>query len=48
MPTGQFYRINVDNQFPYRIYAGQQDNTSVAITSRELGAGGITTAGWTS
>jgi photosystem II stability/assembly factor-like uncharacterized protein len=22
MPTAQFYRINVDNQFPYRIYAG--------------------------
>ena len=29
MPTAQFYRINVDNQFPYRIYGGQQDNTSV-------------------
>ncbi len=36
-PTAQFYRINVDNQFPYRIYAGQQDNTSVVIASRELG-----------
>src|SRR3954465_15034362 len=39
MPTAQFYRINVDNQFPYRIYAGQQDNTSVSIASRELGNG---------
>ncbi len=48
MPTAQFYRINVDNQFPYRIYGGQQDNTSVSIASRELGAGGITTASWTS
>ena len=47
LPTAQFYRINVDNQFPYRIYAGQQDNSSVSITSRELGSGGITTAGWT-
>ncbi len=47
MPTGQFYRINVDNQFPYRIYAGQQDNTSVSIASRELGSGGITPASWT-
>lgn len=46
MPTGQFYRINVDNQFPYRIYGGQQDNTSVSIASRELGSGGITTASW--
>jgi photosystem II stability/assembly factor-like uncharacterized protein len=47
MPTAQFYRINVDNQFPYRIYGGQQDNTSVSIASRELGGGGITTASWT-
>ncbi len=46
MPTGQFYRINVDNQFPYRIYGGQQDNTSVSIASREFG-GGITPASWT-
>jgi photosystem II stability/assembly factor-like uncharacterized protein len=45
-PTGQFYRINTDNRFPYRIYAGQQDNTSVAIASRELGSGGITPASW--
>jgi photosystem II stability/assembly factor-like uncharacterized protein len=48
MPTGQFYRINVDNRFPYRIYGGQQDNSSVAIASRELGSGGITTASWES
>jgi photosystem II stability/assembly factor-like uncharacterized protein len=46
MPTAQFYRINVDNQFPYRIYGGQQDNTSVSIASRELGSGGINTASW--
>ena len=46
MPTAQFYRINVDNHFPYRIYGGQQDNTSVAIAARELGSGGITTASW--
>jgi photosystem II stability/assembly factor-like uncharacterized protein len=48
MPTAQFYRINVDNNFPYRIYAGQQDNSSVVISSRELGSGGITTSSWTS
>ena len=45
-PTGQFYRINVDNQFPYRIYAAQQDNSSVMIASRDLAGGGITTASW--
>lgn len=46
MPTGQFYRINVDNQFPYNIYGGQQDNTSVSIASRELGAYGISNKSW--
>ncbi|MBK8518567.1 MAG: glycosyl hydrolase [Saprospiraceae bacterium] len=48
MPTGQLYRINVDNQFPYRIYAGQQDNSSLIISSRQLGSGGITADSWTS
>jgi len=38
----------VDNQFPYRIYAAQQDNSSVVIASRELASGGITTDSWTS
>lgn len=33
-PTGQFYCLHVDNRFPYWLYAGQQDNGSVAITSR--------------
>ena len=48
MPTGQFYRINVDNQFPYNIYGGQQDNTSVKIASRELNSNSIGSASWTS
>ena len=25
-PTSEFYRLTVDNQFPFRMYAGQQDN----------------------
>jgi photosystem II stability/assembly factor-like uncharacterized protein len=33
-PTGQFYRVIADNQFPYHIYGGQQDNSTVAIPSR--------------
>jgi len=37
MPTAQFYRINVDNQFPYNIYGGQQDNSSVKIASQSFG-----------
>src|SRR5438270_433343 len=32
-PTAQFYHVIVDNQFPYRIYGSQQDNTSVGIAS---------------
>ena len=38
-PTAQFYRVNTDNQFPYRIYGGQQDNTTVAILSETYDGG---------
>lgn len=38
-PTAQFYRVNADRQFPYRIYGGQQDNSSVSIPSRVNGGG---------
>ena len=31
--TSQFYRIAVDNQFPYRVYATQQDNSSISVPS---------------
>ena len=47
MPTAQFYRINADNLFPYNIYGGQQDNTSVRIPSLSLGRGGISQQDWT-
>jgi len=33
-PTAQFYRVNADNDFAYRVYGGQQDNSTVAIASR--------------
>jgi len=33
-PTGQFYRLAVDEQFPYRVYSGQQDSGTVSIASR--------------
>ena len=32
-PTAQFYRVNADNQFPYYVYGGQQDNSTVATPS---------------
>ena len=38
-PTAQFYRVNTDNQFPYRIYGGQQDNSTVAILSETYDGG---------
>lgn len=38
-PTAQFYRVNTDNTFPYRVYGGQQDNSSVVIASRNNGFG---------
>lgn len=47
-PTAQFYRINVDNLFPYNIYAGQQDNSSVKIASRNTVGSTITERQWTS
>ncbi|MDP7170443.1 MAG: glycosyl hydrolase, partial [SAR324 cluster bacterium] len=31
--TAQFYRIDIDNEFPYRVYATQQDNTSISVPS---------------
>ena len=39
-PTAQFYRVTTDNLKPFRIYAGQQDNTTVGIAS-ESDYGGI-------
>ncbi|MDH5608224.1 MAG: glycosyl hydrolase [Cyclobacteriaceae bacterium] len=40
--TAQFYRLNADNHWPYRIYAGQQDNSSVIMDSRNPTGGGLT------
>ncbi|ESY85942.1 glycosyl hydrolase [Mesorhizobium sp. LNHC220B00] len=31
--TAQFYRIDVDDRHPYRVYATQQDNTSISVPS---------------
>ncbi|TRO67299.1 VPS10 domain-containing protein [Christiangramia sabulilitoris] len=36
-PTAQFYRVTTDNSFPYRIYAAQQDNSTVRIKHRTEG-----------
>ncbi len=36
-PTAEIYRIAVDNQFPYRIYGAQQDNTTISVPSQGQG-----------
>lgn len=41
-PTAQLYRVITDNRFPYFIYAGQQDNSTLAVASE--GVGGIDAA----
>lgn len=33
-PTAQFYHVITDNQWPYRIYGAQQDNSTISIPSR--------------
>ncbi len=33
-PTAQFYHVTTDDQFPYRIYGAQQDNSAISIASR--------------
>jgi photosystem II stability/assembly factor-like uncharacterized protein len=37
-PTAQFYRVTTDNNFPYRIYAAQQDNSTIRIDHRTSGS----------
>ncbi|MEP7383621.1 MAG: glycosyl hydrolase [Gemmatimonadota bacterium] len=36
-PTAQFYHVTVDDGYPYKLYSGQQDNSSVIIKSRSDG-----------
>jgi photosystem II stability/assembly factor-like uncharacterized protein len=33
-PTAEIYRVAVDNQFPYRLYGDQQDNSTISILSQ--------------
>ena len=44
-PTAELYQVEVDNQHPYRLYAGQQDNyTAIAVPSlppRSMQAGHV-------
>ena len=33
-PTSSIYHLDTDNQFPYRVYGSQQDNSSISVPSR--------------
>ena len=37
--TAQFYRVALDNDFPYNLYGAQQDNSTVRIASRTVDSG---------
>ena len=38
-PTAQFYRVIADQQVPYHVYGGQQDNSAIGIKSRTYDSG---------
>lgn len=38
-PTAELYQVYTDNQFPYRLYGAQQDNTTVIDPSLPLNSG---------
>jgi photosystem II stability/assembly factor-like uncharacterized protein len=45
-PTAQFYRVVLDDDFPYHVYGAQQDNSTVEIASRTEGFGIDRDAWW--
>lgn len=46
LPVGQFYHISTDNEVPYNIYGGMQDNGSWVGPSNSLRNGGIRNSYW--
>ena len=46
LPVGQFYHVNVDDDFPYNVYGGMQDNGSWVGPAFTLKRGGITNHDW--
>lgn len=35
-PTAQLYHVTTDDQFPYRVYGSQQDNTAISVPSASV------------
>ena len=46
LPVAQFYHINVDNEFPYNVMGGMQDNGSWVGPGYVLRSGGIRNSYW--
>ncbi|MEP6991470.1 MAG: hypothetical protein ABJA80_11130 [bacterium] len=40
-PTAEIYQVAVDNQYPYRVYGAQQDNTTLIVPSLPVGSNGL-------
>lgn len=38
-PTAELYQVDIDDQFPYWLYAGQQDNSTIRVPSNPPGTG---------
>lgn len=38
-PTAELYQVDIDDAFPYWLYAGQQDNTTIRVPSNPPGTG---------
>ena len=45
-PTAQMYRVSTDNDFPFRLLGGQQDNSAVRIRSRSALGSAIGPRDW--
>ena len=49
-PTAELYQVDIDDNFPYWLYAGQQDNSTIRVPSNPPGTGsaGGHTGNWQS
>lgn len=47
LPVTQFYRVNVDNDFPfYNVYGGTQDNNTLMGPSQNTSSAGVSSEEW--
>lgn len=40
-PTAEIYQVAVDDQYPYRLYGAQQDNSTLIVPSLPVGSAGL-------